>query len=92
MSRVFPSLCALALAAGVSGASIAQPPPARPTPEDAARVVAAAEERLRALGIEANRAGWVQANFITEDTEALSALAAARLIRAPAALAKEAER
>ena len=43
------------------------------TAADAARYMADAEVRLTALGIKANQAAWVAANFITEDTEALSA-------------------
>jgi len=29
--------------------------------------------RLRRLGVEQNQAGWVQQNFITDDTETLAA-------------------
>ena len=42
------------------------------------------------LGVEQGRAGWIQQTFITDDTEALSALANRRFIDAVARLAKEA--
>ncbi len=89
MKRAIGFLCALALA---SASAFAQAPAAAPTREEAVRFVDAAEKRLLDLGVEASRAGWVQANFITQDTEALSALAAERLITATAELAKQAER
>jgi peptidyl-dipeptidase A len=89
MKRTILFVCTTLLAAG---SAFSQGAKARPTPEEAARFVAAAEERFLALSVEASRAGWVQANFITQDTEALSALAQERLIRGMAGLAKEAER
>src|SRR5688500_10376239 len=49
------------------------PLPGVTTIADAQRYMADAEARLMALGIKANQAGWVASNFITEDTEALSA-------------------
>ena len=83
---------AVALSVSLAGGARAQaPPPARPTPEEAVKFVEAAEKRLLALTVESSRAGWVQANFITQDTEALSALASERLITATAELAKRAE-
>ena len=45
-----------------------------------------------ALSIEANRASWVQENFITQDTEALNALANERQIAEAVRLAKAATR
>ena len=54
-------------------AASAQQSPA--TPADAARYLAGVERTLDSLSIEQSRAGWVAANFITEDTEALSAAA-----------------
>jgi peptidyl-dipeptidase A len=47
-----------------------------------------AEIRLLELSNESNRASWVQSNFITDDTEALSALASGRAIAAGVELAK----
>jgi peptidyl-dipeptidase A len=48
-----------------------QRPPA--TAAEAARYMARVERTLDSLSIEQNRVTWVAANFITEDTEALSA-------------------
>jgi peptidyl-dipeptidase A len=89
MKRAVPILCALALAAG---SAYAQSPSARQAAEEAGEFVDAAEQRLLALGVEASRAAWVQANFITQDTETLSALANERLITATAEFAKQAEK
>ncbi len=89
MKRATLPLCALLL---LTGPARAQAPAPRPTADDAVRFVDAAEKRLLALTVEASRAGWVQANFITQDTEALSALASERLIDATAELAKQAEK
>ncbi len=68
------------------------PPAAGPTAEDATRFVEAAEARLAELVIAANHAGWVQANFITHDTQVLSATANERFVVAGVELAKEAAR
>jgi peptidyl-dipeptidase A len=43
------------------------------TPEEAKRFVAEVDKDLRRLWIARDRAGWVNQNFITDDTEALSA-------------------
>ena len=69
-------LASLLLASPAAAAEAAKAPP---TPAEALSFLDAAEKKLLALGVEAGRAGWVQANFITEDTEALSALASERL-------------
>jgi peptidyl-dipeptidase A len=54
-------------------ALIAQVQPfAKPTVADAERFMKQAEARLNELSIKANRAGWVQLNFITDDTQAIS--------------------
>ena len=42
------------------------------TAADADKFVADAEKKLFDLGIKAQRAGWVQENFITDDTEAIA--------------------
>lgn len=63
-----------------------------PTAEEARRFVDEADARLMELGIEAERAAWVQSNFITHDTELLSAAATRRAIQAAAELAKQATR
>ncbi|MDP9162251.1 MAG: M2 family metallopeptidase [Acidobacteriota bacterium] len=45
----------------------------KPTAADAEKFMAQAEARLGELSVKVNQAEWVQENFITEDTEALSA-------------------
>lgn len=68
------------------------PWPGTPTAEDAARFVDDAEKKLTKLGIESNHAAWVQANFITHDTQVLSSMAAERLLTEAVKFAKEAAR
>jgi peptidyl-dipeptidase A len=48
----------------------------------AERSIEEAEARLLELAVDSQRADWVQATFITEDTAALATQASARLIRA----------
>jgi peptidyl-dipeptidase A len=45
----------------------------KPSADDAKKFIDDAEVKLNDLGVEAARASWVQENFITDDTEALSA-------------------
>jgi peptidyl-dipeptidase A len=47
--------------------------PSRPTLAEAEQFMSAAEARISELSVKGNRAGWVQENFITDDTEKLSA-------------------
>ncbi len=61
-----------------------------PTASDAAEFVAAAEARLAPLAVDAERAGWVQSNFITDDTEIIASQALERALSANTALAAEA--
>jgi peptidyl-dipeptidase A len=48
-------------------------PAAAPTLAEAEKFMADAESRLNELGLRAQRASWVQSNFITDDTEVLAA-------------------
>ena len=60
----------------VNAPVIATAPPsvsATPTPEEAKRFMQQVDKDLRRLWIARDRAGWVNQNFITDDTEALSA-------------------
>src|SRR5512147_1997476 len=75
---------ALALLAGCS-----QP---KPTADDAKKFLDDAQVKLNDLGIEAGRAAWVQENFITDDTEALSAASGQRAGDESVRLAKEAKK
>ncbi|WP_438021035.1 M2 family metallopeptidase [Sorangium sp. So ce315] len=86
---------ALALSTACSDPAPPSPQPdPRPTPvaEEAARFIEAAESQLHALGTHNNRAAWVAATYITEDTQILSAAASAKLLAAQADLAKRADR
>jgi len=80
MKKPFLALLILALA-GCGGA---------PSVEEAKSFLASAEADLLALSNEAGQAQWVQSNFITQDTEALSAKANERLITASVKYAKQA--
>jgi peptidyl-dipeptidase A len=60
------------------------------TADDAKKFLDDAEVKLNDLGVESGRAAWVQENFITDDTEALSAKAGQRAGDAAVVLAKEA--
>ncbi len=66
--------------------------PNPPSVAEAKKFLDDASARLLELTNEAGRAAWVQANFITDDTEALSALANERQIGAAVELAKAATR
>jgi peptidyl-dipeptidase A len=58
------------------------------TVQEAKKFLDDAETKLFALNVEATRAAWVHANFITFDTEALSAAASERAIAEGVRLAK----
>jgi peptidyl-dipeptidase A len=72
----------------------AAPPtaPAGPTAEEATRFVEEAEARLAKLNEDQQRAAWVQATYITEDTQIIAARENERLINAGVELAKGAAR
>ncbi len=65
---------------------------AAPTVAEAEAFAAKVEARLLDLWIKSERANWVQANFITDDTEKLAADAREQLLAATADLAAEATR
>src|SRR5215471_10051517 len=65
---------------------------AAPTAEEAQKFIENSEKDLFDLGLKAQRAGWVQENFITEDTEQIAADAGEALNTASAKYAKEAHR
>jgi peptidyl-dipeptidase A len=64
----------------------------RATPAEAEAFVDRAENELLDLWVKAERASWVQANFITSDTEAMSADALKNVLAATARLAGESTR
>jgi len=93
MIRLTTSLAALAMALAVAPAS-AQTVPAAPTKaltaQDADAFVASAEAQLAPLSVDVNRISWVNATFITDDTDALAAQAGARQTILQVQLATEA--
>ena len=74
------------------GAVVLSAAPNTPSVAEARKFLNEAEARLLELTNQAGRAAWVQSNFITDDTEALSALANERQIGAAVELAKSATR
>jgi len=83
-----PWLLLPALAAAPVPAAAAEPP----TAADAARFLHDAEARLDGLYTDTQRAQWVADNFITDDTEVMSAQAAEKLLQAGGELAPLARR
>ncbi|HSC20485.1 MAG TPA: M2 family metallopeptidase, partial [Solirubrobacterales bacterium] len=82
-------IAAAALAAAFAASASAA---TKPTREEAERFVAGAERRFAESSVDASRASWVQANFITQDTEILAAQANERSTALGVELAKEAAR
>jgi peptidyl-dipeptidase A len=71
----------LALALVLSGAVVLATAPdkdAAATAGDADTFVAKAEKELADISIDANRAGWINATYITDDTDAMAAEVSAR--------------
>jgi peptidyl-dipeptidase A len=93
MIRLTTSLAALAMALAVAPASAQTTPAAPPkalTAQDADAFVASAEAQLAPLSVDVNRISWVNATFITDDTDALAAQAGARQTILQVQLATEA--
>jgi peptidyl-dipeptidase A len=63
-----------------------------PSVDEAKSFLDTAEKKFDEIGIESARAAWVQANFITDDTEALAAAAAQRSSQYAVQVAKDAVR
>ncbi len=78
-------------AQGQSGGAPPQPA-ATPSADKAVAFVAQAEQRLAELAQYSERQSWVQANFITYDTELLRARASESLVAAQVELASQAAR
>jgi peptidyl-dipeptidase A len=89
--RVVAALAATFILIG-PGWARAQAKGGPPTIEEARAFVEAAEERLLDLSTKAGRAAWVQANFITDDTERIASDLNKDLIAASMELAKAATR
>ena len=86
-TKLLAAGAALAIVAGIGGvAAVAQaqaptpaPAPAVPTTADALAFIAKAETDLAALSQYVNRASWVRATYITEDTQWLEAKAGSEI-------------
>ncbi len=87
MRKLLLFLLAPALFTGCSSNHAAQP-----SMEEAQQFLAGAEDKILTLGVEDQQADWVHENFITDDTEALSAKADQRAIDESVRLAKGATR
>jgi peptidyl-dipeptidase A len=83
---------AAAIFCSALAASITPAQSSSPTPADAQKFIESAEQRLFDLGIKAQRAAWVQENFITIDTEQIAADAGEEANTAATQYAKEAHR
>ena len=99
MKVIYVLACVLAVLPGARGAQAQQKTAAirsaqktPPTSAEAQKFIEEAEQRLFELGLKASRAGWVQENFITEDTEQIAAEAGEAANTAAAKYAKEAHR
>ncbi len=83
-------LATTALCAAQAGAAPAKQ--GKPTVAEAEKFVHDAEERLQKLGIDAQRGDWVAQNFITDDTEAITAQFGENYLTASGELALQARR
>jgi peptidyl-dipeptidase A len=82
---------AVLIALGTLSCARNQTPP-EPAAADAKAFLDNVNQSMLKLGVEANQGGWVQQNFITDDTDALAARANQRYIDAIARFVKEATR
>ena len=82
---------AVLIAFGTLSCARNQTPPA-PTVADAKAFLDNVNQTMLKLGVESSQAGWVQQNFITDDTDALAARANQRYIDAIARFVKDATR
>ncbi len=83
--RIILSLSLFLIVIGAQAAS-------KPTVADAEQFMNQAEARLNDIEVKAARASWVQENFITDDTEALSADGQDQLTAATTELIEQAKR
>jgi peptidyl-dipeptidase A len=85
-------LAVLAAALVLAAVVPARAPAAEATPAEAKAFIEQAESRLLALWIDAERASWVYATFITDDTASIQAQARQKVIDETVRLSKEAQR
>ena len=89
--RFAPAFVTLAAVAALATGPLRAAEPAA-TPEEAKAFIERAESTLLNLWIDAERASWVYATFITDDTEQIQAEARQRVIDETVKLSKEAQR
>ena len=89
---LLPLLSMLLLSCATPQPGANAPASAPPTLAEAEKFMADAEARLSELGLRAQRAGWVQSTYITDDTELLAAAANKDYIAAVTELAEKARR
>src|SRR6476620_11269830 len=80
MNKLQVLLCVSLLSLVAAAQTQSTTPSGPPTVEEARVFLDRANADLLALGNEAARAGWVQATYITDDTEAIAAKASERLL------------
>ncbi|MDR1727076.1 MAG: M2 family metallopeptidase [Acidobacteriota bacterium] len=90
--RLFSSVGALLAASLILGGCGDAPAGKAPTVEEAERFIAETEDMLMELATREARAYWVQANFITDDTEAIAAQASQERMDANIKLAGDVKR
>ena len=86
------ALAVFGASGGAQQQSPARPAVATPTAAEAQRFISRAEKELADLSVKVNRADWVANNFITDDTEELTAEAQEAYAVATQKLALEARR
>jgi peptidyl-dipeptidase A len=69
-----------------------QIPKTAPTVAEAEKFIVNAENLLADLSVKGSRAAWVQANFITDDTEAIASQANQKIIEATTKIASDVKR
>lgn len=75
VAQVEPAVPCPPASAATTAPTLAPPPEAAPTEADARAFLTDVDRDLRRVWTQSSRAGWVQANFITDDTDALAAAA-----------------
>ncbi|MBB3195961.1 M2 family metallopeptidase [Roseateles terrae] len=86
------SSAASSIGSSAAAKAAARKPGPAPTSQDAERFVKEAEARLEALLIKSQRAEWVAENFITDDTQQITAEANEELLKANGEFALAARR
>ena len=89
-TRLASVLAVAALCAAVVGCTAQAPSSPAPTPADAKVFLDTVNKAMLKLGVQQAMAGWVQQNFITDDTEAIAARSNQEYSDAVARFAKEA--